>query len=105
MEEQCALEHFYSHHSRDEEGRFVVPLPKRSMEVKLGESRSQAVRRFLSFERSVHSKSLFPEVQKVVQEHFDQHHTEEDFERAQDQVFYLPMHIVCKYHHENPCSV
>ena len=45
VEERCALEHFYSHHSRNEEGRFVVPLPKRSMELKLGESRSQAVHR------------------------------------------------------------
>ena len=50
VEERCALEHFYSHHSRNEEGRFVVPLPKHSMELKLGESRSQAVHR--------HSKDL-----------------------------------------------
>ena len=40
-EERCALDHFNSHHSRDIDGRFVVPLPKRSMETKLGESRSQ----------------------------------------------------------------
>ena len=37
-EEQCALDHFNSHHSRDKEGRFIVPLPKHHMETKLGES-------------------------------------------------------------------
>ena len=100
VEEWCALEHFNSHHSHDDEGRFVVPLPKRSMETKLGESRSQTVRRFLSFERSIHSKGVFPEVQKVVQEYFDQQHAEEvppeDLNKPQDQVFYMPMHVVCK---------
>ena len=100
LEEQGALDHFNSHHSRDKDGRFVVPLPKRSMETKLSESRSQAVRRFLSFERSMHAKCVFPEVQRVVQEYFDQQHTEEvpqeDLEKPQDQVFYMPMHVVCK---------
>ena len=70
------------------------------METKLGESRSQAVRRFLSFERSMHAKGVFPEVQGVVQEYFDQQHAEEvpqdDLEKPQDQVFYMPMHVVCK---------
>ena len=100
VEERCALEHFNSHHSRDDEGRFVVPLPKRSIETKLGESRAQTVRRFLSFERSVHSRGVFPEVQKVMQEYFDQQHAEEvppeDLNKPQDQVFYMPMHVVCK---------
>ena len=77
LEERCALDHFNSHHSCDIDGRFVVPLPKLSMETKLSESRSQAVRRCLSFERSVHPKGVFPEVQKVVQEYFDQQHAEE----------------------------
>ena len=75
-------------------------MPKRSLDVKLGESRSQAVRRFRSFERSIHSNGLFPEVQKVIKEYFDQQHAEEvpeeDLEKPQDQVFYLPMHIVTK---------
>ncbi len=70
------------------------------MDVKLGESRCQAVRRFLSFERSMHSKGLFPEVQGVVREYLDQQHAEEvpemDLEKPQDQVYYLPMHIVTK---------
>ena len=54
----------------------------------------------LSFERSIHSKGVFPEVQEVVQEYLDQKHAEEvpleDLEKPQDQVFYLPMHVVSK---------
>ena len=46
LEEHCAVEHFNSQHSRNPDGRFVVPLPKRPTATKLGESRSQAVRRF-----------------------------------------------------------
>ena len=100
MEERCALKHFNSHHSRHNDGRFVVPLPKRSMEAKLGESRTQAVHRFLSFERSIHSKGVFPEVQKVMHEYFDRQHAErvslKDLEKSPDKVFYLPIHIVCQ---------
>ena len=48
----------------------------------------------------MHAKGVFPEVQGVVQEYFDQQHTEEvsqeDLEKPQDQVFYMPMHVVCK---------
>ena len=98
LEECCAVEHFNSQHSRNPDGRFVVPLPKRPMATKLGESRSQAVRRFLSFERSTHSKGA--EVQKVMEEYFEQQHAEEvppvDLENSPEQVFYLPIHIVRK---------
>ena len=100
LEERCALDHFNSHHSHDKDGRFIVPLPKRSMETKLSESRYQAVHRILLFERSIHSKGVFPEVEKVMQEYFDQQHTEvvpqEDLEKPEHQVFYMPMHVVCK---------
>ena len=60
-EERSVMDHFRDHHTRVENGRFMVPLPKK-LEVKpIGESRSQAVCRFLSFERSLHSKGLFSE--------------------------------------------
>lgn len=44
------------------DGRFVVPLPKCSITIKLVESCSQAVHCFLSFELFIHSKSIFTEV-------------------------------------------
>lgn len=100
IEERVALKHFHSSLLRDDQGRFVVPLPKRPTEAKLGESRSQAVRRFVSFERSIHAKGLFPEIQKVMQEYLDQQHAErvppEDIEKSVDQTFYLPIHVLTK---------
>ena len=100
LEERSALEHFNSHYSCDEDGRFIVPLPKCPMEAKLGESCSQVVCCFLSFERSTHSNGVFPEVQEVVQEYLNQKHAKEvpleDLEKPQDQILYPPMHVVCK---------
>ena len=44
-EERTVLKHFDAHHSRDSEGRFMVPLPKKPTSMELGESRAQAVHR------------------------------------------------------------
>ena len=52
-EEKFVVEHFQSNHSRDEDGRFIVPLPRKSDSPTLGESRSQAVKRFITLERSI----------------------------------------------------
>ena len=55
-EERTVVRHFQETHTRSNTGRFVVPLPKGQQCKPLGESRSQAVRRFLSLERALHSK-------------------------------------------------
>lgn len=55
-EERSVVEQFKQNHHRTKDGRFVVPLPKKPQAKSLGESRSQAVRRFLSLERSLHSR-------------------------------------------------
>ncbi len=47
-DERSVIQHFKDTHTRSEEGRFIVPLPKKPKSKPLGESRSQAVRRFLS---------------------------------------------------------
>jgi hypothetical protein len=52
-DESAAIKHFEVHHRRHSDGRFMVPLPKKPSAKPLGESRSQAVRRFISFERAV----------------------------------------------------
>ena len=99
-EERTVLNHFDVHHSRDSEGRFMVPLPKRPTSSKLGESRTQAVRRFISFERMMHAKGHFEEVEGVIDEYFVSKHAEPvpraDLEKPPSEVFYLPMHIVRK---------
>lgn len=55
-EELSVVSYFTSSHTRTKEGRFVVPLPKSPRVKPLGESRQQAVRRFLYLERSLYSK-------------------------------------------------
>ena len=78
----------------------MVPLPKKLDAKPIGESRSQAVRRFLSLERSLNSKAQFREVNTVMQEYFDLGHAEpvpvEDLSRDPSKVFYLPMHAAYK---------
>lgn len=58
QEERIVLNHY--------QARFVVPLPKRTTANQLGESRTQAVRRFISFERSLHANGQFKEFEKVI---------------------------------------
>ena len=94
------MRHFRETHTHSPDGRFIVALPKRPGVKPLGESWSQAIRRFLSLERSLNSRSLFKEVNEVVLEYFELGHAEvvpfEDFYKPQDKVFYLPIHVVYK---------
>ena len=97
-EERTVVHNFRDNHSRSDSGRFVVPLPKIPDAKQIGESRSQAVRRFLSVERSLHAKHQFDEFGSVMQEYLDLGHAElvppSDLEKPEHQVFYLPMHAV-----------
>ena len=101
QEERIALHHFETTHTRSPEGRFIVPLPRSpSNTMTIGESRTQAVRRFLALERSLNRKGWFPEFDAVMTEYFDLQHAElvplKDCEKPTDRVFYLPMHAVYK---------
>ena len=99
-EENAVVDHFLEHHTRSPEGRFIVPLPKRLNVPELGESRSQAVRRFLNMERSLRAKGRFDQFAEVVEEYFDLYHAEPvpiaDLHKPSQQVFYMPMHAVHK---------
>ena len=66
-EERSVVQHFQTNHYRNESGRFVVPLPRRPDAKPLGESRSQAVRRFLSLEHSLYCKGQFADFNAVIQ--------------------------------------
>ena len=67
---------YKDNHSRSTEGRFIVPLPKKPDAKPLGESRAQAVQRFHSLERVLHSRGLFGEVETVMEEYFQMGHAE-----------------------------
>ena len=100
MEERTVVRHFEAKHSRSSEGRFVVPLPRNPSAKSVGESRSQAVRRFLSLERTLTAKGRFKELDDVMQEYLHLGHTEPipttDLEEPVKETFYLPMHAVHK---------
>ncbi len=100
-EERMVVHHFESNHSRSKEGRFIVPLPKNPNARSIGESRSRAVKRFMSLERSLNAKGCFKEFNAVMQEYLDSGHAETipllDLEKPPDFTFYLPMHAVHKH--------
>ena len=100
LEEKNVMHHFKQNHTRTSEGRFVVPLPRRVDTGHIGETRSQAVRRFLSLESSLHKKGKFSQVDQVIQEYLYLQHAEpvpaEDLKKEPSQVFYLPMQVVYK---------
>ena len=76
LEERTVVKHFDTHHYCTDDGSFVVPLPKRSGCKSLGESRSQAIRRFLSLERSLTQRNKFHEFQTVMQDYLELGHAE-----------------------------
>lgn len=100
LEERTIVRHFQETHSRSPEGRFIISLPKKPGVSPLGESRSQAVRRFLSLERSLHGRGLFQEVNEIMLEYLSLGHAENvpltDAYKPQSTVYYLPMHVVYK---------
>ena len=94
------VRHFESNHARSKEGRFIVPLPKDPKARPVGESRSQAVKRFLSLERLLNQKGCFQEFDTVMQEYLNLKHAEAvpspDLNKPTELTFYLPMHAVYK---------
>ena len=99
-EEKHVVKHFVENHSRTKDGEFVVPLPKNAQATPLGDSKLQAKRRFLSLEKSLHTKGTFPAFQAVMNEYFALKHAERvpqsDISSATSPVYYLPMHAVTK---------
>ena len=56
-DDQQAMDYFRDTHCRLESGQCAVALPRRDNTPELGESRSTALRRFLSNERTLHRKN------------------------------------------------
>ena len=100
MQEKLVLKQFLTTHKRSDNGCFIVQLPQKPDAKALGESRAQAVRRFLSLKRSLRSKGKFKIVDEVMQEYFEFGRAElvplADLNKPPSQVFYLPIHAVEK---------
>ena len=87
-------------HQRAADGHFIVPLPMNPEVGVLGESRSGAVRRFLSLERLLHMRGQFDELSAVIREYYNLGHAEEVPQSALNLLpqytFYLPMQVMQK---------
>ena len=99
-EEKIVVNHFKETYTHNRDGRFIVTLPRRSDVKPLGESRSQAVRRFHSLERLLIKRNQHTPFNHVVKEYLDLGHAElvslKDLKKPAGDVFYLPMHVVYK---------
>ncbi len=69
-EEKAVVEHYSLNHKLTETGRYQVALPKQDQPFKLGESRQQAVRRFLTNERTLLRKNSWEPFRDAVEEYF-----------------------------------
>ena len=80
------------------ESRYEVTLPKHHTINSLGDSRPQAISRFLSNEKSLLRRNIWEPFQQVMRDYFLLHHAEEvpTAELLAQPHFYLPMHAVIK---------
>ena len=78
--------------------RYQVTLPKREDVPPLGDSRSQALHRYMNNEKSIIRKGIWKPFQDVVQSYLDLGHAELVPSSASTpaQHYYLPMHSVSK---------
>ena len=99
-QELAVIQHFKDQHSRNTDGRFVVPLPKKENFQPIGESRNQAVHRFLALERSLKRKGKFEAVNSIMQEYINMDHAELvkpiDLKKEHSKIFYFPIYVVWK---------
>ena len=107
--ERLAVEDFTVNHKRDHDGRFVVRLPFKSYVTPLGESRPQALKRFLSLERRLHSLNLYDDYSGVINEYLSSGHAEaipvNELNKPPSDTFYLPHHAVHKESTTTPVRV
>ena len=100
LEEKEVIKHFQENYSRDEAGRFIVPLPMKTGAIPLGESKSLAVKRFESLERSLRTGARLKEFVDALKDYLDQDHAEpvpaKELGKPSNQIYYFPMHVVRK---------
>ncbi|XP_050065913.1 uncharacterized protein LOC126554977 [Aphis gossypii] len=98
-EEKQTMEQFKQTTVRDEDGRFVVQLPKKSTVNELGATLSMATSRFLSVERRLQrDEALRAEYLKFMNEYIALGHMKEVVNESSvpKTTFYLPHHAVIK---------
>ncbi|XP_062713353.1 uncharacterized protein LOC134290270 [Aedes albopictus] len=100
IEEEDCEELYNTTTTRDEEGRYVVRMPKKPMiDQMLGESKSSALHRFNLLEKRLErNEELRTAYHKFLREYLDLQHMElvPDSEQQSKRSFYLPHHPVLK---------
>ena len=78
--------------------RYQVALPRRDDVPPLGESRSQALCRYIANEKAILRRNIYKPFQDVVQGYLDLGHAEAvpASELSMEETYYLPMHSVSK---------
>ena len=99
-DEEKAQAHFLDTHKVLDDGRFSVKLPRVDPTPRLGESRTGAVRRYLSNERTLKRKGQLEKFTQVLKEYLQLNHAEvvptEQLYQEQYLRYYLPVHGVIK---------
>ena len=98
-EEILVQEHYTEHVSYNAVScRYTVRLPVKKESPALGDSRHQAVQRFMENERATQQKGIYAKFQQVVQEYLDLGHAQpvKTAARITSQPYYLPMQAVLK---------
>ena len=95
--EDAAVMHFNDTHSFNQEGRYVVQLPRIENPPSLGESRAMASRRYFSNEKSLKNKGKYREFQNALLEYIELGHAESvPPQELHNKSYYLPVHSVFK---------
>ena len=98
--EQRVEEHFKTTHQYlKEEKRYLVHLPKKEVNLALGESKTQAINRAKANERSLIRKQAWPRFQAVVKEYLELGHAQlvsPTDSQPPSNCYYMPVHAVYK---------
>ena len=94
-EELADLEHFKTTHSRQEDGRYIVRLPRKENTLALACSREQAVKQFLQNEKALARMGKLSEFLTAIFYNTERGHSERvpaaDLHKPETETYYLPM--------------
>ena len=99
-EKRVQTEYELTHSFNPTAGKYQVVLPRKTADLKLGDSKGRAMQRYFSNERALLRKGTWPKFQQVVQEYLDLDHarlcTPAELLLPPSENYYLPMHSVYK---------